>query len=118
MKRLTEVLEDGQDRADITPLIDVIFMLLLFFIITTTFAEDTFFPIELPKAERAPDVRTPADTAVVEITNPTAFPARVKVLAETAERSAKPLGPNYLADAPVVEVEPGATVRTTARARR
>jgi len=59
-----------------------------------------------------------ADTAVVEITNPTAFPARVKVLAETAERSAKPLGPNYLADAPVVEVEPGATVRTTARARR
>jgi len=66
-KSLTEQLGSDDDRADITPLIDVIFMLLLFFIITMTFAEDTFFPIELPKAEHSSTVRTSADAVTVEI---------------------------------------------------
>ncbi len=66
MKKLTEQLENAGDRPDITPLIDVIFMLLLFFIVTTTFAEDTFFPITLPTA-RNTTVRTPADAVTVEI---------------------------------------------------
>lgn len=63
---LSQLVSEQEDRPDITPLIDVIFMLLLFFIITTTFAEDTFFPLILPKAERA-TVRTLDDTTVVEI---------------------------------------------------
>ncbi|MEX0655656.1 MAG: biopolymer transporter ExbD [Phycisphaeraceae bacterium] len=66
IKRLTEALEEQDDRADITPLIDVIFMLLLFFIITTTFAENTFFPIELPQAEGI-ELRTGRDAVTVEI---------------------------------------------------
>ena len=65
-KPLTQLIEANDDRPDITPLIDVIFMLLLFFIITTTFAEDTFFPLVLPKAERA-ITRTLDDTVIVEI---------------------------------------------------
>jgi biopolymer transport protein ExbD len=67
IKRLTEALEDQDDRADITPLIDVIFMLLLFFIITTTFAEDTFFPIELPRAQGT-ELRTPQHAVTLEVT--------------------------------------------------
>ena len=66
MKKLTEQLELADDRPEITPLIDVIFMLLLFFIVTTTFAEDTFFPITLPTAHNT-TVRTPTDAVTVEI---------------------------------------------------
>ena len=43
-------------------------MLLLFFIITTTFAENTFFPILLPKARQA-KVRTMGESTVVEISH-------------------------------------------------
>jgi len=69
MKKLTEQLESSSAKPDITPLIDVIFMLLLFFIVTTTFAEDTFFPIELPKAQNADlaEVIGTADVAMIEI---------------------------------------------------
>ncbi len=66
MKTLTERLDDQGDRTDITPLIDVVFMLLLFFIVTTTFAEDTFFPIRLPTG-RHTTVRGPAEAVTVEI---------------------------------------------------
>lgn len=69
MKRLTEQVESGSVQPDITPLIDVIFMLLLFFIVTTTFAEDTFFPVRLPRAAHAEkaEIIGVADVAMVEI---------------------------------------------------
>ena len=66
MKKLTEQLELDDDRPDITPMIDVIFMLLLFFIVTTTFAAETFFPLELPTAETV-TVRAADEAAVIEI---------------------------------------------------
>lgn len=66
-KRLAEMVEDQGDRADITPLIDVIFMLLLFFIITTTFAEDTFFPISLPKGKGI-ELRSDQNSVILEVT--------------------------------------------------
>ncbi len=51
MKGLTEQLGEGSDQADLTPMIDCVFLLLLFFIVTTTFSEETnLFKIELPKA--------------------------------------------------------------------
>jgi len=69
MKRLTEQLESGSVQPDITPLIDVIFMLLLFFIVTTTFAEDTFFPVRLPRVANADkaEIIGVSDVAMVEI---------------------------------------------------
>ena len=57
MKGLTDQLGDSSDQADLTPMIDCVFLLLLFFIVTTTFSEETnLFKIELPKAEN-PEVR-------------------------------------------------------------
>jgi len=67
MASLSEQIEQYEDRSDLTPLIDVVFLLLLFFVLTTTFADETFFPIEMPTAERAV-VRTLDDAAVLEIT--------------------------------------------------
>lgn len=37
-------------RIDLSPLIDVVFQLLLFFVVTTTFLTDTGIPLELPEA--------------------------------------------------------------------
>lgn len=37
-------------RIDISPLIDVVFQLLIFFVVTTTFLSDTGIPLELPEA--------------------------------------------------------------------
>ena len=69
MKKLTEHVSTPDDRLDLTPLIDVIFMLLLFFVITTTFAEDTFFPIELATASNNDTIviRDQRDTAMIEL---------------------------------------------------
>lgn len=43
----------GEEEAQInlTPLIDVIFMLLVFFILTTSFIEESYIPIVLPQSE-------------------------------------------------------------------
>ena len=65
MRKLTEQLEGADDRPELTPLIDVVFMLLLFFIVTTTFAEDTFFPIKLPTG-RNTTAQAPTDAVTVD----------------------------------------------------
>ncbi|MFP4058457.1 MAG: ExbD/TolR family protein [Candidatus Brocadiia bacterium] len=66
MRRLTEELEDRDDRADLTPLVDCVFLLLLFFIVTAAFVEETLFKVELPKAQQA-EVRDRGDVVVLAI---------------------------------------------------
>ncbi|MCK9503565.1 MAG: biopolymer transporter ExbD [Porticoccaceae bacterium] len=46
-----------KDEINITPLIDVVFLLLIFFMVSTTFTRETRLSVELPEAEGAP----PAD---------------------------------------------------------
>ena len=38
-------------RIDISPLVDVVFQLLIFFVVTTTFLSDSGLPLDLPDAE-------------------------------------------------------------------
>jgi len=45
--------EDGEAGIDISPLIDCIFILLLFFIVTTTFVEETGVEVDKPRAASA-----------------------------------------------------------------
>jgi len=67
MKSVTEQLNQSDDQADLTPLIDCVFLLLLFFIVTAVFVEETnLFQIELPEAERS-EVRQLKDVVVVWI---------------------------------------------------
>lgn len=66
MTRLSDTIEAERDLPDLTPMIDCIFLLLLFFVLTMTFAEETFFPLEIPKA-RQPVIRTMKDAVVLEI---------------------------------------------------
>ncbi len=50
--RLAAVQQDQDDEMDITPMIDVIFLLVLFFMVTSTFIEEAkVFQMILPQAE-------------------------------------------------------------------
>lgn len=67
MKGLTEQLEVGGDQPDLTPLIDCVFLLLLFFIVAGSLSEETnLFKVELPKAAHS-EVRTISEQTVLAI---------------------------------------------------
>ncbi len=52
--------------ADLTPMIDVVFLLLVFFMVATNFVEETQqFNVELPKAEEAETVKEEQTLSVV-----------------------------------------------------
>ena len=64
---LTTLLEESDDKADLTPMIDCVFLLLLFFIVTSTFSEETnLFNIVLPKAANA-EVRSAEEALTIHI---------------------------------------------------
>lgn len=49
---------------DITPLIDVVFLLLIFFMITTTFVNSPGMEVELPKASSSDNSVEPSDIVI------------------------------------------------------
>ena len=46
--------DDSELGINMTPLIDIVFLLLIFFMVTTTFAERDGIDVKLPKAESGP----------------------------------------------------------------
>lgn len=53
------------DNINLTPLIDVVFLLLIFFMVSTTFTKETHLEIDLPEAEgEAADSQPPLDVVV------------------------------------------------------
>ena len=59
---------DGEPQVDLTPIIDVIFMLLIFFIMTTTFSKPVL-DIILPTSETAQATTAQKDEIVISITS-------------------------------------------------
>ena len=55
----------GGDGINISPLIDVIFILLIFFMVAMSFADKSAFEVDVPSASNVADI--PSGTAVVEI---------------------------------------------------
>ncbi len=53
-------------RVDITPLIDVVFLMLIFFMVSTTFEKETQLKVDLPEAATIEAAQQPADK--IEIT--------------------------------------------------
>lgn len=55
-----------QDSVDVnlTPLIDVVFLLLIFFMVSTTFTRETRLSVELPEADGVPRIE---DTRLIEV---------------------------------------------------
>ncbi len=67
---------------DLTPLIDVTFQLLIFFMLTATFNNDAAFKVKLPKAS-ANDPATEAKAIVVEISEDGRFEVDKKLVDES-----------------------------------
>ena len=55
-------------EVNITPLIDIVFNLLIFFLITTTFVQNPGIEVELPKASDAP-VQPNSESVIVAVTS-------------------------------------------------
>ncbi len=56
IKRHYSGTEEGSDEINISPLIDMVFILLIFFIVTTVFVEETGVDVNKPEAASARDL--------------------------------------------------------------
>ena len=65
MKFATPVAEEVS--INLTPLIDIVFLLLIFFMVSTTFQRETELEIALPEASAQPQSREPVSAVVLEI---------------------------------------------------
>ena len=57
----------GGAEVNLTPLIDIVFQLLIFFLITTTFVQNPGIDVELPKASAEP-VQSEKDSVIIAVT--------------------------------------------------
>ena len=53
MRRITSVSTDDESEVNITPLIDIVFIMLIFFIVTATFVKETGIDVNKPDAPTA-----------------------------------------------------------------
>ena len=61
---------------NLTPLIDVVFLLLIFFMVSTTFTRETQLSIDLPEASGAPRESTDEQIEILVAENGSCAPAR------------------------------------------
>lgn len=57
--------ENEDPHLNITPLIDVVFLLLIFFMVTTTFQKEAQLRIEIPRAEQQPTATEPESLEII-----------------------------------------------------
>ncbi len=64
----SETIEEA-DELDInlTPLIDIVFLLLIFFMVSTTFVENDSIKVNLPKASKTPSTQTKSESITLTI---------------------------------------------------
>lgn len=56
MKRNKKLSNHGDGEVDMTPMLDIVFILLIFFIVTTSFVKEMGIEIDKPKAQQANDI--------------------------------------------------------------
>jgi biopolymer transport protein ExbD len=73
--RKNRLYEDQKAEADMTPMLDIVFILLIFFIVTTSFVKEQGFLINKPDAGKANQNNTPIllirinDNGIVSLNN-------------------------------------------------
>jgi len=67
--------EEMDDRTDLVPLIDCVFLVLLFYVVAATFSEESIFPVQLPRtaSETATTVAPASETLTVWVAADGAF---------------------------------------------
>lgn len=97
---------NGGALVDLTPLIDIVFQLLIFFLLTTTFQNNPSFQVKLPKAKNT-EVRQEPKAVVVTIGTDGKFEIEGRVISDdelesrlcNAANTDKSTGVNIRADA-------------------
>jgi biopolymer transport protein ExbD len=57
--------KDSEVSVNLTPLIDVVFLLLIFFMVSTTFTKETHLSLDLPEAEGEPRSEQPQQIEIL-----------------------------------------------------
>lgn len=68
--------DELDDRTDLVPLIDCVFLVLLFYVVASTFSEESAFPVQLPRvadSAQSSEVATAAETLTISIAADGAF---------------------------------------------
>lgn len=69
------------DRADLIPMIDCVFLMLLFFVVTATFSDESLFQVEMPTAAQA-EVRDTTSATVLSVSKNGNFAIGQEVVSE------------------------------------
>ena len=70
MRRLAATQEDDESSIDLTPMLDVVFIMLIFFIVTATFIKEIGLDVNSPDPNKTPPPPDPdKKSIVVKITN-------------------------------------------------
>ena len=67
MSRRRRFVEDEASLVELTPMIDVVFLLLIFFMVSTRFFDPFGFEVDLPEADSAPEVTSRTQDLIVSI---------------------------------------------------
>ncbi|MFQ5608860.1 MAG: ExbD/TolR family protein [Woeseiaceae bacterium] len=66
MKYLAPAFDDEKAEVNLTPMLDVVFIMLVFFVVTATFIREAGIPVALPEGDAQPDPELESITVVVE----------------------------------------------------
>jgi len=87
MASMSDEIVENDDRIDLTPMLDVVFVLLLFLIIATTFEDSGLFKVELPKSSKAA-VRGNDQAVLLEISRSGQFAIDREVVSDSGLHAA------------------------------
>ena len=88
MKKLSDLGSDSSYKADInmSPLIDMVFLLLIFFMVTTVFVEETGIEVNKPSASSASDLEK--KSILIAVSKDGKIAAKILCLGESFPRKA------------------------------
>lgn len=66
MKRLSNITSNDENEVDITPMLDVVFIMLIFFIVSATFVKESGIALNVP--QQSTDKTTEPESIVVSVT--------------------------------------------------
>lgn len=97
--------EETNAEADMTPMLDIVFILLIFFIVTTSFVKEEGLMVNRPKNNKAPDNAAPtmlirlSDTGIItfngELVDVERVPARIENFIATNDSNSVIVIPRY-----------------------
>jgi biopolymer transport protein ExbD len=121
MKRRRHILDDAE--INITPMLDIVFIMLIFFIVTTSFVKEKGLEVSRPSSAPPKEVKQDKGPIVVRIDGSSLISVKGRILEPRAveanlerEKAEKPTSPLIVAAHPEGDTEALVTVLDAARA--